>query len=166
MTHLEGGWPKDVDTTEPESKKRYLKKAEKDEKYIRATKNLCDPIEQYLKQNISLDMYGFYFEDSKFQEYATSDRPFAKTVSVFKDPSLLHNTPKRTALDMSWQPLDQKKLAVAYGMLQFQQIPNGRNFNVLHMFRHVVWFLRVGHFQSKRTRIQIVPHVPPLLFGI
>ena len=31
MRHTEGGWPKDVDHTEPQDVTRYRKKAEKDE---------------------------------------------------------------------------------------------------------------------------------------
>lgn len=36
MYHEEGGWPRDVDASEPEQKQRYLKKAEKDEDYVKS----------------------------------------------------------------------------------------------------------------------------------
>lgn len=35
MSHVEGGWPKDVDYTEAEHTIRYRKKVEKDEDYIK-----------------------------------------------------------------------------------------------------------------------------------
>jgi len=117
---MEGGWPKDVDSTDIESKKRYIKKADKEEKYIRAMKSLSEPLEHYIKQNVAIDMYGQYFTNSSYSDLNSNDNPSAKTVSVFRDPVTSH---KRTAVDMSWQPPDGKKLAVAYGILQFQKMP-------------------------------------------
>ena len=36
MSHVEGGWPKDVDPEEAEHVKRYLKKSQKDVDYLKA----------------------------------------------------------------------------------------------------------------------------------
>lgn len=38
--HTEGGWPKDIDSSEIEPKLRYRKKAEKDDEYILSLKRL------------------------------------------------------------------------------------------------------------------------------
>lgn len=120
MAHIEGGWPKDVDSTDIESKKRYIKKADKEEKYLKAVKMLSEPLEHNLRQNISIDMYGQYFPASGVSEALDNGQFSAKIVTVFKDPITSFN---RSAVDISWQPPDGKKLAVAYGILQFQQMP-------------------------------------------
>lgn len=55
MFHQEGGWPKDVDSTEKEQTTRYRKKVEKDEEYIRQVKALGEVIEGPIMQNIAAD---------------------------------------------------------------------------------------------------------------
>ena len=40
MNHVEGGWPKDVNSAEVEQTIRYRKKVEKDEAYIQTIQNL------------------------------------------------------------------------------------------------------------------------------
>ena len=42
VLHKEGGWPKDVDSTDVEHKLRYRKKVEKDEEYMRIVKSLSE----------------------------------------------------------------------------------------------------------------------------
>ena len=85
MVHLEGGWPKDVDSTEKDQTQRYKKKVEKDDDYIKQIKALGDAVEGDIKQNYAIDIYQEYFAG----EYAdhSSEPPSAKTLSVFKDPS-------------------------------------------------------------------------------
>jgi len=114
MCHLEGGWPKDVDSTEKDQTTRYRKKAEKDDEYIKQIKALGDACEGDIKQNYAIDIYQEYFAG----EYAdhSSEPPSAKTLSVFKDPSEI----KRTVANISWYPDGGKKIAVAFAILQFQ----------------------------------------------
>lgn len=57
MRHVEGGWPKDVDFTEPTDVTRFRKKAEKDEQYKSAVKFLGPIIERCMKQNNTIDIY-------------------------------------------------------------------------------------------------------------
>lgn len=112
--HAEGGWPMGIDPTEFEEKLKHCKKAERDEGYYGAVKNLVEKcMEKYLKQNNAIDIYGTYFADQ--QSDAALGPPSVKTVTVFKDPSPV----KRTAVKMSWLS-DGKKLAVAYCNLRFQ----------------------------------------------
>jgi hypothetical protein len=42
IQHLEGGWPKDVDSSDVEHTLRYRRKVEKDEDYARVVKGLSD----------------------------------------------------------------------------------------------------------------------------
>ena len=94
--------------------RRYKKKVEKDEEYIKQIKALGDAVEGDIKQNYAIDIYQEYFAG----EYAdhSSEPPSAKTLSVFKDPSDI----KRTVSNISWYPDGGKKLAVAFAILQFQ----------------------------------------------
>ena len=57
MRHREGGWPKDVDSTETQDVTRYRKKAEKDEEYKSAVKTLGPIIGRCMKQNNTVNIY-------------------------------------------------------------------------------------------------------------
>jgi len=57
--------------------------------------------------------------ESEYDEFLNIAPPSAKTVCVFRDPS----PQKRSATKISWQPEGHNKLAVAYSILHFQQMP-------------------------------------------
>ena len=57
----EGGWPKDVDPTEPADVQRYRKKAEKDDDYKANMKALGPIISRCMRQNNTIDIYEEYF---------------------------------------------------------------------------------------------------------
>lgn len=40
VNHVEGGWPKDINTNDPEATQRYRRKIEKDDAYIHAVMHL------------------------------------------------------------------------------------------------------------------------------
>ena len=113
MLHLEGGWPKDVDSTEKDQTQRYKKKVEKDEEYLRQLRVLGDAVEVDIKQNYAIDIYQEYFS-GEYADYS-SEPPSAKTLSVFRDPSEV----KRSVSSVSWHP-DGSKLGVAFSIMQFQ----------------------------------------------
>ena len=117
MSHQEGGWPKDIDYTEKEQTVRYRKKVEKDEEYIKQVKTLGEDVEGSIMQNLSIDIYETYFDqDDDAAEGHASDKPSAKTLAAFKDPSEV----KRTATKISWFPDGGKKIAVSFAIMQFQ----------------------------------------------
>ncbi|KAL3933904.1 MAG: hypothetical protein SGPRY_000072 [Prymnesium sp.] len=106
-----------------ENHRRYKKKVEKDEDYIRQVKNLGDAVEQSIMQNYAIDIYQQHPSVASSQEYFSgeyadhsSEPPSAKTLSVFKDP----NEIKRTVSHISWYPDGGRKLAVAFSIMQFQ----------------------------------------------
>lgn len=76
-------------------------------------------MEHCIKQNNSIDIYEEYFSDVADQ--LVSDPPSAKSLNVYRDPNAI----KRAASYVSWYPDDGHKIAVAYSVLQFQQMPNG-----------------------------------------
>ncbi|KAL9653017.1 hypothetical protein ABK040_015532 [Willaertia magna] len=118
MLHLEGGWPKDVDTSKLSSKERYIKKIETNMEDINSFIALRESVEHYLDQNSALDIYQDYFTDS-VQDFH-SEKPMAKTISVMKDPCV---GSKRAVTRISWLPSDGSKIAVAYSNLDFQSFP-------------------------------------------
>jgi dynein intermediate chain 2 len=120
MSHLEGGWPKDVDYTEAEHTIRYRKKVEKDEDYIRTVASLGGKLEELVKQNNSIDIYQQYFQGIALDHSA--EVPCASTITVFKDPSAV----RRNASYMHWHPDSSAgKVVVAYGIMAFQKQPAG-----------------------------------------
>ncbi|XP_021096643.1 dynein intermediate chain 2, axonemal isoform X3 [Heterocephalus glaber] len=120
VNHVEGGWPKDVNSLELEQTIRFRKKVEKDENYINAIVQLGSIMEHCIKQNNAIDIYQEYFNDEEEVE-VTDEASSAKTINVFRDPQEI----KRTATHLSWHPDGNRKLAVAYSCLDFQRAPAG-----------------------------------------
>eukprot|EP00756_Hemistasia_phaeocysticola_P066382 Hpha_TRINITY_DN9199_c0_g1::TRINITY_DN9199_c0_g1_i1::g.94445::m.94445/K11143/DNAI2; dynein intermediate chain 2, axonemal len=116
QTHVEGGWPLQVDCTELDDKTKFRKKIEREDSYYQTCKRLVDEhAEKVLKQNNAIDIFEQYFNTEDLDQLLSSGPPSAKTVTVFQDPSPV----KRTVAKMSWLP-DGKKLAVAYCNTKFQ----------------------------------------------
>eukprot|EP00698_Gefionella_okellyi_P008263 TRINITY_DN2042_c0_g1_i2.p1 TRINITY_DN2042_c0_g1~~TRINITY_DN2042_c0_g1_i2.p1 ORF type:complete len:570 (+),score=116.88 TRINITY_DN2042_c0_g1_i2:49-1758(+) len=119
MLHVEGGWPRDVDPSEPDHTIRYRKKIEKEEAYQRQLKELGERVEYLIKQNNAVDIYQDYFSGRVVDH--SSEPPSAKTLTVFRDP----NPQKRTATSISWSLDGGRKLVIAYSVMQFQKMPDG-----------------------------------------
>jgi dynein intermediate chain 2 len=86
---------------------------------------LCREADLVIKQNNTIDLYEEYFVSSasgaKGPEKDTAvEPPSCRTVCVLRDP----NPIKRSATGISWHPDDPNKLAVAYSILNFQQMPD------------------------------------------
>ena len=122
MIHTEGGWPKDVNTNDVDAKKRYQKKIEKDESYVKSTMALAMEMIHNLSINIAINVYENYFsgEDESPQldsgDQSTTSKPTATVLTILKDPS----EHKRVAQQISWSPADPRKLAVAYSVPRSQ----------------------------------------------
>lgn len=119
MLHLEGGWPKDVNTNELDAKQRYQKKIETKEKYIQTMKKLVEKMESRILQNEALDIYNVYFPqpeqtDDSEPPSASSIGTYANILTVIKDPQTSNKKTKRSASSISLYPADFSKVAVAY----------------------------------------------------
>jgi hypothetical protein len=66
MSHVEGGWPKEVDHTEVEQVIRFRRKVEKDEDYIKQVVRLGAVVEGLVKQNNAIDIYEQYFAGGRW----------------------------------------------------------------------------------------------------
>jgi hypothetical protein len=114
MGHKEGGWPENVDSTEPEQVDRYLKKQSKEHKFKASVHQLSHLAEQSVKQNNTLDIYEQYFDGADTLKL-TSEPPSMKAYAVFRDPAPV----KRTVTAVNWHP-EGTHIAVAYSVLKFQ----------------------------------------------
>lgn len=121
MQHTQGGWPKDVKTSDVQDRERFLRRIENLPQYTAAIKDLCKTVEGVIQQNHTVDIYENYFDKDEEEEESTTEPPSAKTVCVFRDRKA--GDFKRAATKISWHPDGTSKLAVAYSIMQFQQMP-------------------------------------------
>jgi WD40 repeat protein len=85
-------------------------------------------MEHCIKQNNSIDIYEEYFTTEKHASESTLlniEQPYAKSLNIYRDP----NPIPRAASYVSWYPDDGHKIAVAYSVLQFQQMPSGMSYD-------------------------------------
>jgi dynein intermediate chain 2 len=75
MFHAEGGWPKDVDATEPEQMARYKRKLEKEDGYSAAVRLLLQAVRPTLRQNNAIDIYTSPTWRQGTSSGASSDSP-------------------------------------------------------------------------------------------
>ncbi|KAK2959260.1 putative Dynein intermediate chain 3, ciliary [Blattamonas nauphoetae] len=115
MMHLEGGWPKDIDPTQPDSLNMFRKKVERDENFLLQLISRANSSTSVVNQNLSLDIYQTYFSD--YQADVKEDAPKATIQAVFRDP-FPHQ--RRWAKNIAWHPEIKTRLAAAYSILKFQ----------------------------------------------
>lgn len=123
VCHIEGGWPKDVDSKDVEQTIRLRKKVEKEPAYAETIKVLGEKLEHCIRQNNAIDIYEEYAQEC--DNNASEQAPSARTVNVLEDPSKI----KRTATDLSWYPDNGRQIAVAYSVLDFQQMPANMSYD-------------------------------------
>jgi len=119
VNHLEGGWPKEVNTQEFSEKQRHIRKIETDATFEEQAHELALRAQAIVMQNNAIDVFETYFTD--ICEDHTGELPSAKTVTIFRDP---HLDMPRGVSKISWHPDSQWKLAVSYCTLQFQKMPD------------------------------------------
>lgn len=117
MMHQEGGWPKEVNTTEFSEMQRHVRKIETDSQYAEEMYDLAKRAEACVMQNNSIDVYEDYFLG--IEEDHTGEPPSAKTQTIFRDPN--KDTP-RSVSKINWHPDQPTKLAISYCTLQFQRM--------------------------------------------
>ncbi|XP_050305470.1 dynein intermediate chain 3, ciliary [Anthonomus grandis grandis] len=116
MNHVEGGWPKDVNTADEEQTKRYRRKIEKDEGFNHTMMQLFKSMENCIQQNNAINIYQQYFSD--VEPTPLVERSSARTVNVYQDQS----SPTRPVNWVSWSPDNQTKLAITHCNLKFQSV--------------------------------------------
>ena len=112
--HVEGGWPKEIDPTDPQDTSKWRKRLDKDPQFVGAVSTLCTDMRKIIDQNNSIDMYEEYFAG----DIATLDSESLEcsTIGLFRDPL------KRTVSRISWHPDGACKLLASYSLLKFQRM--------------------------------------------
>lgn len=120
MSHLEGGWPKEVNAAEYEQTLKWRKRYEKDAQFSDAVKTLCGDMKYFLEQNNAIDLYeDFYPNDQNAPNFVEDIS--VRTIAVFKDPTEDSRGIKRNATQVVWSPENDKaQVATAYSLMQFQ----------------------------------------------
>jgi dynein intermediate chain 2 len=116
MTHVEGGWPKEIDYTEAQDTLKWRKRLEKDPSFTNAVKNLTKMTIPCLEQNNTMDMFEHYFKEEEPEHLPES--LYMKTVALFKDPA----EEKRSVTKIGWHPEGPTKLVASYSNLRFQRM--------------------------------------------
>ncbi|KAM9793444.1 dynein axonemal intermediate chain 2-like isoform 1-T1 [Syngnathus typhle] len=112
INHVEGGWPKDINSLEMEQTIRFKKKVEKDEIYMNSVLVLGELIAQCVGQNNAVDIYQEYFKNEQLLD-ELQEVPSIEIVNKYRDRSKV----KRSITCFSWQPGGGSKLAAAYSCL-------------------------------------------------
>ncbi|KAG7205444.1 hypothetical protein KM043_007436 [Ampulex compressa] len=115
MYHVEGGWPKDINTKDLEQTVRYRRKIEKDELYIHTMLQLLAPMEHCILQNNACNIYEQYFND--MEPTPLIQRAFSHTVNVYRDLSPV----KRQMTHLSWSPDQGNRFAASYCNTDFKK---------------------------------------------
>jgi dynein intermediate chain 2 len=120
VNHTDGAWPAEVKSQEYQDKQRFLRRITNEETYHESVVSLVRSADSVIQQNSTIDLYEMYFDDVDEGAIEDAEPPSCKTLCVLRDPNQI----RRSATCISWHPENAHKLAVAYSIQQFQQIPD------------------------------------------
>ncbi|XP_055904903.1 dynein intermediate chain 3, ciliary [Eupeodes corollae] len=98
VTHLEGGWPKDVNILDEEQTLRHRKKVERDDAWGIQVVELSKKTTKNILQNSAVNIYEDYYSEIEEMEIKSSFT--AKTINVYHDTT----TPSRPIVLLDWCP--------------------------------------------------------------
>jgi len=116
MTHVEGGWPKEIDYSEAQDTLKYRKRLEKDPAYVTAVRQLTKQTVPCLEMNNTIDLFQIYFQDEEPDHMPEILN--LKTIALFKDPP----DETRSVTKIGWHPEGPTKLVGSYSNLRFQRM--------------------------------------------
>ncbi len=116
MKHLQGGWPKEYDPSEPSDVAKYKKRLERDQTlgFTAAVQNTSKGAIECIRQNNQNDMFEEYFAGEPLADLQT-EAISTKTVMLLKDPNQI----KRSISKISWHPdhSSDARVAICYSVL-------------------------------------------------
>ena len=118
MEHVEGGWPKEIDTQDEEAVIRFRKKVERSDNYIAALKHMLGSMEHAILQNNAVNIYEQYFVGE--ESLVSVERSTSRLKNTYRDPC----EPKRPVTHLSWSPRGTE-FAVSYCNMSYQRGPPG-----------------------------------------
>lgn len=120
VLHSEGGWPKEVDITDRNEMKKYIKKklekhADNTDKFTAAVRKLTENVESILLRNNEIDMFEEYFPGETAENGA--EALSLKTLTLFRRPQSTNTNSMTAAVSsLSWHPDGPGKIAVSYAV--------------------------------------------------
>lgn len=108
VTHTEGGWPKDINSSDPEQMFRYKKKLLKDDSTVEQIIELTKPMLRCINQNSAMDIYGHYF--TGLETIGLPANYSGRTVNRFNDPL----TTTRPLTHLSWSAEGGHNIVASY----------------------------------------------------
>eukprot|EP00746_Dinoflagellata_sp_MGD_P124570 gnl/MRDRNA2_/MRDRNA2_59169_c0_seq1.p1 gnl/MRDRNA2_/MRDRNA2_59169_c0~~gnl/MRDRNA2_/MRDRNA2_59169_c0_seq1.p1 ORF type:complete len:574 (-),score=112.18 gnl/MRDRNA2_/MRDRNA2_59169_c0_seq1:23-1744(-) len=116
MLHEEGGWPKEIDSTEAQDTAKWRKRLEKDPNFVGIVRQLTGQTVKCIEQNNTIDLFQHYFLDEEPDHIP--ENLSMKSVALFKDPS----DEKRSVTKIGWHPEGPTKIVGSYSNLRFQRM--------------------------------------------
>lgn len=114
--HNEGGWTRDLDTSENQNKIKYIKRLEKDINLINSLKVLMNETTKIINKNNSINIYEEYFKSDSLEN---EEEDFnIKSILVLKDK--MDTKYKRFVSNVKWSSDNSYKMAVAYSIPNYQ----------------------------------------------
>ena len=107
QSHIEGGWPREIDPSEPQDTAKWRKRLDKDPQFGPTVAKLCSKMKKVLDDNKTIDLFGSIgasVTDPLGVQTFKSD-----SAALFKDP--LGN---RTVSRLSWHPDSLGRFAASY----------------------------------------------------
>ncbi|EEB18967.1 dynein intermediate chain 3, ciliary, putative [Pediculus humanus corporis] len=147
MNHLEGGWPKELDTNDEEAVLRFRKKIERLDNYILAMKHLTAPMEHAILQNNAVNIYEQYFVNTV--SAISSEKASCRIQNVFRDPQEV----KRPITHCSWSPIENE-FALTHCNMNFQRLLPDQT------FKSYIWDVENSntpllHFEAKMPIVSL-----------
>lgn len=116
QTHTEGGWPKEIDASEPQDTSKWRKRLDKDPQFNVAVSALCKDLKQVLSQNTAVDVFEEYYVGEEAEPEMHSLQ--SSTCALYKDN---FRGLRRSASRISWHPDGGSRFLVSYSCLNFQR---------------------------------------------
>ena len=118
QSHVEGGWPREIDANDPQDTSKWRKRLDKDPQFHGAVSGLCTEMSSLLERNQAIDMFEEYFggEEPETEMHSLQ----ASTLGLFKDQG---GGPKRIVSRISWHPdASASRFIASYSLLKYQRV--------------------------------------------
>jgi len=107
QVHIEGGWPREIDSSEPQDTAKWRKRLDKDPQFAPTVAKLCNKMKKVLEDNKTIDLFGGIGSASVDPLGVQTFK--SDSAALFKDP---HG--HRTVSRVSWHPDSLGRFAASY----------------------------------------------------
>ena len=107
QVHVEGGWPREIDPSEPQDTAKWRKRLDKDPQFAPTVAKLCHKMKKVINDNKTIDLFG---DIGASQKDSLEVHTFkSDSAALFKDP-----VGSRTVSRVSWHPDSLGRFAASY----------------------------------------------------